>query len=177
MKQKLKKRMENKAYLGLGSNKGERENFLSRAIQLIDEHNSCKVLEISSIYESKPYGKEDQKNFLNCVALVNTNFTADELFDFIKSVESKVGRTASEKWGPREIDIDVLFYNDLVIETDKICIPHKDMLNRDFVLAPMCEIEPKFIHPVTNKLLSDHLKSISENYILSRRKIVLFNLE
>jgi 2-amino-4-hydroxy-6-hydroxymethyldihydropteridine diphosphokinase len=78
-----------------------------------------------------------------------------ELFKFLKLIETQVGRTATQKWGPREIDLDILFYNDIVFSDDEITIPHKDLLNRDFVLVPLNEIAPDLIHPLMNKKISE----------------------
>jgi len=130
-------------------------NKIELAIELIDQNTNCEVEAVSSIYESDPYGEIQQNEFFNAVFKIKTYFEVKELFHFLKSVEHQVGRTVTRKWGPREIDLDILFYNDIILSDDEITIPHKDLLNRDFVLIPLLEIAPELIHPVINKKISE----------------------
>lgn len=130
-------------------------NNIDYAIELIDQNTNCKIEESSSIYESSPYGDVEQGEFFNAVIKIKTDFELKELFHFLKGVENKVGRKITEKWGPREIDLDILFFNDLVYSDEEITVPHKDMLNRDFVIVPLTEIEPEIIHPQLNKKISE----------------------
>ncbi|MDZ7626311.1 MAG: 2-amino-4-hydroxy-6-hydroxymethyldihydropteridine diphosphokinase [Ignavibacteriaceae bacterium] len=139
----------------MGSNVGVQINNIDYAIELIDSNPSCEVEAVSSIYESSPYGDIIQSEFFNAVFKIKTYFELKELFMFLKSVEMQVGRKVTTKWGPREIDLDILFYNDMVFSDDEITIPHKDLLNRDFVLVPLCEIAPDLIHPLMNKKISE----------------------
>ena len=106
---------------------------------------------VSSIYESSPYGNLIQEDFFNAVFKIKTYYKPLELFGFLKKVEEQVGRKKTIKWGPREIDLDILFYNNLILEDEQLTIPHKDILNRDFVLIPLCEIAPELEHPEINK--------------------------
>lgn len=122
---------------------------------MIDQNSECKVEKVSSIYEALPYGVVEQAEFFNAVIKVETDLEPKELFHFLKSVENKVGRNFTKKWGPREIDLDILLYNDLIYSDEEITIPHKDLLNRDFVLVPLIEIEPELIHPEHNKKISE----------------------
>lgn len=122
---------------------------------MIDSNPYCEVEVVSSIYESAPYGEIIQSEFFNAVFKIKTYFELKELFMFLKSVEQQVGRKVTKKWGPREIDLDILFYNDLIFSDDEITIPHKDLLNRDFVLVPLCEIAPDLVHPSMNKKISE----------------------
>ncbi|MCU0332313.1 MAG: 2-amino-4-hydroxy-6-hydroxymethyldihydropteridine diphosphokinase [Ignavibacteriaceae bacterium] len=124
-------------------------------MELIDSNPYCEVEAVSSIYESAPYGEIIQGEFFNAVFKIKTYFELMELFKFLKLIETQVGRTATQKWGPREIDLDILFYNDIVFSDDEITIPHKDLLNRDFVLVPLNEIAPDLIHPLMNKKISE----------------------
>ncbi|MCU0364543.1 MAG: 2-amino-4-hydroxy-6-hydroxymethyldihydropteridine diphosphokinase [Ignavibacteriaceae bacterium] len=124
-------------------------------MELIDSNPYCEVEAVSSIYESAPYGEIIQGEFFNAVFKIKTYFELMELFKFLKLIETQVGRTATQKWGPREIDLDILFYNDMVFSDDEITIPHKDLLNRDFVLVPLNEIAPDLIHPLMNKKISE----------------------
>lgn len=147
--------IKNVAYIGIGSNVGVQINKIDYAIELIDSNPYSEVEIVSSIYESTPYGEIIQDEFFNAVFKIKTYLELNELFIFLKSIETQVGRTAAQKWGPREIDLDILFYNDLVFSDDDITVPHKDLLNRDFVLVPLCEIAPDLIHPLLNKKISE----------------------
>lgn len=109
----------------------------------------------SSIYETKPYGVKEQDNFLNAVIKISTSFNLSQLFSFLKNIEDELGRKSNTKWGPREIDLDLLFFNDIVYSDEKIIIPHKEIELRDFVLTPLCEIAPDLFHPVLNQKISD----------------------
>lgn len=122
---------------------------------MIDENPNCGVVSISSIYETVPYGEIPQSEFFNAVIKIHTSFELKGLFYFLKSVENQVGRQLTTKWGPREIDLDILFFNDLIYSDEEITIPHKDMLNRDFVLVPLNEIAADLIHPELNKKISE----------------------
>ena len=147
--------MKNIAYIGIGSNVGEKLTNIALSIELIDKNIDCKVEVISSIYESTPYGDVEQNNFMNAVIKIITSLEPIDLFHFLKLIEMKVGRKVTEKWGPREIDLDILLFNDLIYSDEEITIPHKDMLNRDFVLVPLIEIEPNLKHPNVGKKLSE----------------------
>jgi 2-amino-4-hydroxy-6-hydroxymethyldihydropteridine diphosphokinase len=145
----------NIAYIGIGSNVGVQINKIDLAIELINSNPYCEVEIVSSIYESSPYGEIEQAEFFNAVCKIRTYFELKELFTFLKSVEQQVGRKITAKWGPREIDLDILFFNDTVYSDDQITIPHKDLLNRDFVLVPLSEIAPELIYPAINKKISE----------------------
>lgn len=147
--------LKNIAYIGIGSNVGVQINKIDYAIELVDSNPHCEVEAVSSIYESSPYGDIIQSEFFNAVFKIKTYFELKELFMFLKSVEQQVGRTVAQKWGPREIDLDILFFNDLVYSDDEITIPHKDLLNRDFVLVPLYEIASDLIHPLIDKKISE----------------------
>lgn len=132
-------------------------NKIDLAVELIDENTNCEVLEVSSIYETLPYGEIEQEEFFNCVIKINTYFEPNDLFHFLKSVERQIGRKVTTKWGPREIDLDILFYNDLIYSDNEITIPHRDLINRDFVLVPLNEIAPELVHPELDKRISEIL--------------------
>ena len=139
------------AYIGIGSNVGVQINNIDLAIELVDQNPECIVEKVSSVYETSPYGVIEQDDFFNAVIKIKTDLEPSELFHFLKSVENRVGRNITKKWGPREIDLDILFFDDLIYSDEEITIPHKDMLNRDFVLVPLLEIEPEIIHPEYKK--------------------------
>ena len=122
---------------------------------MIDADPECEVVAVSSVYETKPFGYKNQDNFLNAVIKINTKNTLLGLFEFLKRTESKLGRQTEIEWGPREIDLDILFFNDLIYSDENITIPHKGIMDRDFVLIPLSEIEPELIHPVVAKKISE----------------------
>jgi len=153
----------NEVYLGLGSNVGDRLLNLNKAIELLSE--KIQILKKSKIYISKAVGYTDQPDFYNMVLYGKTDLSPEELFNFIKDVEKNVGRVYRFHWGPREIDIDILFYNDLVYKSDKLNIPHPRLHERDFVLLPLIELNPKLFHPVLNKIVFD-LKEFMENSVI-----------
>lgn len=147
----------NEVYLQLGSNIGDRLDNLDQSIKIITERIG-NVLEKSSVYESTPWGVENQRNFLNQVIFVKSNFDPYTILDLVLQIEKDMGRIRIEKWGERIIDIDILFIDDLIIESENLCIPHEFISKRKFVLQPMCEIAPGFIHPKLNKTISQLLE-------------------
>jgi len=147
----------NEVYLQLGSNIGDRLDNLDQSIKIITERIG-NVLEKSSVYESTPWGVENQRNFLNQVIFLKSNFDPYTILDLVLQIEKDMGRIRIEKWGERIIDIDILFIDDLIIESENLCIPHEFIAKRKFVLQPMCEIAPGFIHPKLNKTISQLLE-------------------
>ena len=141
----------NKAYLSLGSNRGNRTANLNRAVNLLSEWTG-NVNKVSSLYETPPWKMDDETDFINQVLLLETTLSAPELIDTIILVESMMGRQRmSKKYEPRIIDIDILFFNDEIINTEELTVPHPLIQERKFVLEPMTEIIPGFIHPVFKK--------------------------
>jgi 2-amino-4-hydroxy-6-hydroxymethyldihydropteridine diphosphokinase len=165
----------NKIFLGLGSNVGDRLKNITNVIIDFENNNEFSDVKYSSIYETKPYGKIEQNNFLNCVLSFNSEISIHDLFAYIKNLELKIGRKKREVWGPREIDIDILLYGDLVFNDAKIRIPHKDLLNRDFVLVPLLELEEYIIHPESKEPLKFSLDLLNERFIISKNKIKNLN--
>ncbi|MBI5573214.1 MAG: 2-amino-4-hydroxy-6-hydroxymethyldihydropteridine diphosphokinase [Elusimicrobia bacterium] len=146
-------------FLGLGSNKGDRKKNILKAIKLLKKSGQ-KVLRLSELRETKPYGYKKQKKFLNAVAKLKTKLLPSELLELCKKIEKKIGRTKSFRWGPREIDVDILFYGKKVIKNKKLTIPHSDLHNRNFILIPLVEIAPNFVHPVLKKQVSEMYSTI-----------------
>jgi 2-amino-4-hydroxy-6-hydroxymethyldihydropteridine diphosphokinase len=138
----------NKVYLLLGSNLGDRLDTLVKAQKYLSEHGE--ILSISSVYETKPWGKSNQPNFLNQVLLIETNMSAEELLKKILGIEILLGRVREQKWAERTIDIDILYFNNEIIVTESLKIPHPEIHNRKFTLVPLNEISPDFLHPVFN---------------------------
>lgn len=142
-------------YLSLGSNLGNKSNNINKAIDFLRKLPKIDVLKTSKIIETEPYGKTDQPNFLNCVVEISTTLTPHELLHQCLNIEKIMGRKRTEKWGPRIIDIDVLFYKDKVIRTTNLVIPHPEIEKRLFVLRPLSEIASNFIHPIKKKRIID----------------------
>jgi 2-amino-4-hydroxy-6-hydroxymethyldihydropteridine diphosphokinase len=152
----------NKAYLLIGGNEGDRLDLLEQA----RHHIAVFIGEIilrSSIYETAAWGNTTQPNFLNQVLLVNTSMKAEDLMSNLIIIEKKMGRVRNEKYGPRTIDIDILFYNHAIIDLAGLKIPHPQIQKRRFVLVPMSEIAGEFIHPVLKKNISALLQECKDN--------------
>lgn len=130
----------NKVYLGLGSNIGDRYQYLHRAIELINNHSQIELKSKSSVYETKPFGYVEQPDFLNMVIAVNTTLKPEELLKYTQEIENLLGRKREIHWGPRIIDIDILLYGDKIIQTVELSIPHPFLTERLFVLIPLAEI-------------------------------------
>jgi 2-amino-4-hydroxy-6-hydroxymethyldihydropteridine diphosphokinase len=160
----------NKAYLLTGGNMGNRAGYLHDASENIS--NSCgKICKESSLYETAAWGKTNQPNFFNQVLFIETALRADELMKEILLIEEKMGRIRNEKYGARIIDIDILFFNDEIINKPQLVIPHPEIQNRRFALAPMNEIAPGFIHPVLLKDISTLLKECGDKLDVKKRII------
>lgn len=136
-----------KIYLGLGSNMGNREEHLKKAINLIQEKIGP-VTQVSKLYETAAWGMKEQADFLNQAIEIHSTKSAEKVLELVLSIEEKIGRVREEKWGARIIDIDILFFDDEVINTPLLKIPHPFIQERNFVLIPLLEICPDFEHPV-----------------------------
>jgi 2-amino-4-hydroxy-6-hydroxymethyldihydropteridine diphosphokinase len=152
----------NTAFLITGGNIGDRMEYLHRAEAAIAA--DCGIISRSSgIYETEAWGKKDQNSFLNQALELQTSLSAFELLDAILQIEEKLGRKRSEKYGPRLIDIDILFFNHEVIHTDHLKVPHPHLQNRRFVLQCLNEIAPHYIHPVLHKDIQQLLAACEDN--------------
>lgn len=158
----------NTVFIGLGSNKGDRLEFINLAINEIKLIDNCELKNVSSFYESAPFGKLDQDNFVNAVIKITTSQDHLSLLNELKKIEEKLGRIKREKWGPREIDIDILFFNDLIFSNEIITLPHEGVIYRDFVLVPLCEIEPGLVHPVFHKKVCEFIDGLKINNIIRK---------
>ena len=145
------------AYLSTGSNMGNRAEMLEKANVLL-EKKAGRLLALSKVVETPAWGKTDQPDFLNQVVKLETSLSPQELLNVILGIEKQLGRNRVEKWGPRSIDIDILFYDYEIIDEPGLQIPHPWMHERLFVLEPMCEIAPDFVHPVLNKTIAKLLE-------------------
>lgn len=150
----------NKVILGMGSNIGDRRIYIEKAIEFLGKH--VKKIKTAKFYETKPQYHEDQDYFLNTAISGYTELTPRELLTFIKQIEVKTGRRPTFRYGPREVDIDILFYNDLIYKDKELVIPHPLLHEREFVLLPLMDIEPDFNHPVMKKKIKDLFKKFLE---------------
>ncbi len=135
------------AYISVGSNMGDREEYVRNAIDNLSADECIKVLSVSDLIETKPYGVLKQDDFINGVFKIETLYSPVELLSRLNIEESSAGRERKIHWGPRTLDLDIILYDDLVMSTDTLKIPHVDMENRMFVLKPLCDIDPYVVHP------------------------------
>ena len=138
------------AYIALGSNLGDKEANLRKALELL-EKRGVEVVRTSSFICTEPYGVTDQPQFLNAVCEVRTSLAPLELLHTLLDIEQEMGRVRLRHWGERNIDLDLLLYEDVVMDTPELKLPHPDMQNRDFVLLPLVEIAPELVHPTLGK--------------------------
>jgi dihydropteroate synthase/2-amino-4-hydroxy-6-hydroxymethyldihydropteridine diphosphokinase len=155
--------MTNRVFLALGSNLGRRHSNLQQAVAALGAF--MKVETVSPVYETAPWGKTDQPDFLNVCLKAMTELDPGALLDGCKLTERKLGRVDGERWGPRLIDIDIIFYNDEILETGRLMIPHPSLAERAFVLAPLADIAPDFVHPLHNKSVSQLLGDLNDSTV------------
>jgi 2-amino-4-hydroxy-6-hydroxymethyldihydropteridine diphosphokinase len=136
-------------FLALGANVGDKKEHIEKAIELLSQKVSN--IMCAPLYESKAVGFTDQDNFVNTVVSGDTELPPKELLQFVKGIEQTIGRIYRFRWGPREIDIDIIFYGDMVFHDDGLEIPHPRMQERDFVLKPLCDLDDTVMHPVLKK--------------------------
>lgn len=150
-----------RAYLGMGSNLGDKRGYLDQAVEKIKEDPECVVEKVSQYLVTEPYGGVEQDDFLNACMVVRTLLSPEELLDKLREIEQEAHRERIIHWGPRTLDLDILMYDDMVMESDDLIIPHIEMDKREFVLKPLCEIAPNLRHPILKKTVSQLLAAIT----------------
>lgn len=149
-----------KVYLSFGSNMGNREEYIRQGIEKLSRHEACRVLTVSKLIQTEPYGGVEQEDFLNGCLEMETLLTPEELLELLHGIEAEAGRERKIHWGPRTLDMDILFYDRECIETEELLIPHGDLQNRRFVLEPLGELAPNFRHPVIGKTVKEMLEEL-----------------
>jgi 2-amino-4-hydroxy-6-hydroxymethyldihydropteridine diphosphokinase len=150
-------------FLGLGSNLGERVQNIHKAIQRLQLLSSIKLLQQSALIETAPEGRADQHDFINSVIKIETTLAPQELLTYILGVEKSLGRVRKGKWGPRIIDIDILLYDDLVINEKDLIVPHAHLHQRKFVLRSLVELCPDLKHPILKRTMLELLSELNKN--------------
>lgn len=156
-------RRRHKAYIGLGSNMGDKERYLEAAINKISKEKNIDLKKQSSFIITKPWGYLEQEDFVNAVIEIETTLEAEELMELLLKIEEELNRERTIKWGPRTIDLDIIMYDSVVSSDEKVVLPHPRMHEREFVLKPLNEIAPYLMHPVLNKRIFTLLEELNLN--------------
>lgn len=157
-----------KAYIGLGSNLGDREGQIRAALEAIADLPDTDLVRVSSLYDTEPAGEVDQPNFLNAAALVDTELEPRQLLWNLLLIEKRLGRVRTQPWGPRTIDLDLLLFGDEIIEEDDLRVPHPEIIRRSFVLVPLVELDPRLVHPGTGETMAAHLNRLGARPLVKR---------
>lgn len=158
-----------KVYVAFGSNMGEKETYIKNAIQDLKGNSNFRNVTISDFFYSSPYGGVMQDDFVNGVMEMETILEPYELLDVLHDLEAKANRVRVQHWGPRTLDLDIIFYDDLVLDEKELQIPHKDMVNRDFVLIPLAQLAGYKRHPVLHKTVEQLVSDLNEHYINTKK--------
>lgn len=150
------------AVIACGSNMGDRTAYIEEAAEKIAQDKKCRLLQSADLITTKPYGGVEQEDFVNGAFLIKTLYEPQELLGFLNRLEAEAGRERLIHWGPRTLDLDIIFYEDEVIRTKQLSVPHIDMQNRDFVLRPLAQIVPQWVHPVYQKTTAELLAELSQ---------------
>lgn len=152
-----------RAFVALGSNMGDKQGYLDGAVEALRADECVRVKKVSSYRVTEPYGGVEQDDFLNAAMEIETLYDPEELLDALHVLEQAARRERLVHWGPRTLDLDILFYDDLVQDDPALILPHPDLQNRDFVLGPMVELAPNFVHPVLHKTMRQLLDALSSD--------------
>ena len=150
----------NEAIIALGSNMGDKEGYINYAVEKIKNDACCKVVRVSSFIVTEPYGGVEQDDFLNGCMKIKTLYSPKKLLSFLHEIENECERKRTVHWGPRTLDLDIIMYNDDIIEEENLIIPHIEMTKRTFVMIPLCEIAPYKKHPVSGKTMTEILDEL-----------------
>lgn len=148
------------AYIAVGSNMGDSRGHIAKALGQLEKHKDIQVTKVSGLLETLPYGGVEQENFVNGMFEIRTLLTPEELLRELHKIEASEGRERKIHWGPRTLDLDIIFYDDLIYSSEDLVIPHVDMENRYFVLKPLSELAPNFRHPITHKTVTQMLSEL-----------------
>ncbi|MCI9336514.1 MAG: 2-amino-4-hydroxy-6-hydroxymethyldihydropteridine diphosphokinase [Lachnospiraceae bacterium] len=157
-----------RAFIAVGSNLGDRRNHILSGIQALKEHPLIVLKKVSEMIVTKPYGGVEQEDFLNGTLEIETLLEPEELLDALHEIENGAGRKRTVRWGPRTLDLDILFYDRICYESENLTIPHVDLENRMFVLKPMAEIAPHFCHPVSGKTIAALLRQLEDSSLSAK---------
>lgn len=161
--------MQARIFIGLGANLGDPARTFAKVLGMLSQAG-CEVVRKSKLYRTKPYGFADQDDFLNAAVEILTEATPEQLLQILQKIELDLGKKVVRENGPRLIDLDLLLYGDLVQKNSQdLTLPHPGVVERDFVLLPLCDIAPEFIHPETGNSLQTHLAELSEHYAAGAR--------
>jgi 2-amino-4-hydroxy-6-hydroxymethyldihydropteridine diphosphokinase len=158
-----------RAFVGLGSNLGDREAQIRLAIEALRRVSDTRVVRVSSVYDTEPVGGVAQPNFLNAVVQLDTQLSARQLLWNLQLIERRLGRVRSQRWGPRTIDLDLLLFGDLVLDEPDLRIPHLELRRRAFVLVPLVELDPLLVHPETGETLLQILSRLDPRPLVKKR--------
>ncbi len=152
-----------KAYVALGSNMGDKRAYIEQAVDAMKKDGHIRNVRVSSLIQTTPYGEvQEQDDFLNGMAELETLYTPNELLAFLQEKEQEAKRVREIHWGPRTLDLDIIYYDQIVMQTETLTIPHADMQNREFVLQPLCELAPFVRHPVFGKTTVEMLAELKQ---------------
>ena len=154
------KRGRHTAYIALGSNMGDKKEYLDDAVRELNADKKCRVVRVSDYIETEPYGGVEQDNFLNGALELETLYSPVKLLEVLNAIEAKYGRERTIHWGPRTLDLDILLYDDIIMQTEKLTIPHIEMCKREFVLKPLAQIAPYAKHSVNGKTVMELLNEL-----------------
>lgn len=147
-----------RAAVGLGSNMGDRERLIRAALDLLNEVPGTGVIKVSSLYDSESAGDPSEPGYLNAAALLETDRPPRQLLWHLLLIEARLGRERRKRWGPRPIDLDLLFHGNRVVDEPDLVLPHPRILERPFVLVPLDELDPDYVHPVAGRTIHDLLR-------------------